>query len=329
MKRDFLRRCADLSPRRVSRRSSTARVELKASRREGRVETSLAGEEILGACSSRSPRRARGSRSKRGCFSFGGHAIDLPMAKSSQLNRGEPLERHREGHLRLCVDAVIFRTHADERLADFREGRDHPGHQWPQRRRTSGAGVDRSLHHRGEARRRRGQEARLHWRLREQHGARRFVEAARSFSSSSFGSRHPKVSSRRRQSKSSPASGSRSRRIRARRSKARTWSSPGRLDEHGSGSRERRTVASALQGYLRRRRVACEAVAKQSAIVLALACPRTVARRSPPRSSTVRSRWSSTRPRIGCMCRRRCSSYCFCAERLSIASSRASIAAYV
>ncbi|MBA3541467.1 MAG: ornithine carbamoyltransferase [Deltaproteobacteria bacterium] len=52
-----------------------------------------------------------------GMFQLGGHCIDLPMSQS-QLNRGEPLTDTAKV-IAGYADAVVFRTHGDDRLATY------------------------------------------------------------------------------------------------------------------------------------------------------------------------------------------------------------------
>jgi ornithine carbamoyltransferase len=90
-------------------------AELKSRRHHGQLETSLAGKTIV-LLMEKASTRTRLSFAAA-AFQLGGHAIEL-TASTSQLARGEPLSdtaRVVSGY----ADAVVMRTSADSRLAEF------------------------------------------------------------------------------------------------------------------------------------------------------------------------------------------------------------------
>jgi ornithine carbamoyltransferase len=93
----------------------TRAAELKSRRQYGELETSLAGKTIV-LLMEKASTRTRLSFAAA-AFQLGGHAIEL-AASTSQLARGEPLSdtaRVVSGY----ADAVVMRTSADSRLAEF------------------------------------------------------------------------------------------------------------------------------------------------------------------------------------------------------------------
>ena len=111
MKRDFLR-LADLTieeHRALFRRAH----ELKKKREAREVVQTLAGRSLLLLFEKASTRTRLSFEAAIG--QLGGQAISLPM-QDSQLARGEPLEDTARVASRY-VDAIMFRTHADARLA--------------------------------------------------------------------------------------------------------------------------------------------------------------------------------------------------------------------
>lgn len=112
-KRDFLR-LADLSLDEHRALFWRAR-ELKSARARGQLVTTLAGRTLL-LLFEKSSTRTRVSF-EAAIQQLGGNAITLPMA-DSQLARGEPLPDTARVVSRY-VDAIMFRTFADARLAAF------------------------------------------------------------------------------------------------------------------------------------------------------------------------------------------------------------------
>ncbi len=113
MKRDFLR-LSDLSldeHRALFRRAH----ELKAKRRAGEPVATLAGRSLLLLFEKASTRTRISFEAAIG--QLGGSAITLPTA-DSQIARGETLEDTARVASRY-VDAIMFRTHGDERLRAF------------------------------------------------------------------------------------------------------------------------------------------------------------------------------------------------------------------
>ena len=113
MKRDFLQ-LADLSPdehRALFRRAH----ELKAKRRLGEPVGSLQGRSLLLLFEKASTRTRISFEAAIG--QMGGSAITLPTAES-QIARGETLEDTARVASRY-VDAIMFRTHGDDRLRAF------------------------------------------------------------------------------------------------------------------------------------------------------------------------------------------------------------------
>ena len=115
MKRDFLT-LADFSldeHRALFRRAA----ELKAKRRSGQAVTTLAGRSLLLLFEKASTRTRISFEAAMG--QLGGSAITLPTA-DSQIARGETLEDTARVASRY-VDAIMFRTHGDDRLRAFAE----------------------------------------------------------------------------------------------------------------------------------------------------------------------------------------------------------------
>jgi len=112
-KRDFLR-LADLTLEELGALFTRARA-LKAARASGQVISTLAGRTLL-LLFEKSSTRTRVSF-EAAIQQLGGSAITLPF-QDSQLARGEPLEDTARVVSRY-VDAVMFRTHGDDRLAAF------------------------------------------------------------------------------------------------------------------------------------------------------------------------------------------------------------------
>ncbi|HET9754263.1 MAG TPA: ornithine carbamoyltransferase, partial [Myxococcales bacterium] len=113
MKRDFLQ-LSDLSldeHRALFRRAA----ELKARRRSGQAVTTLAGRSLLLLFEKASTRTRISFEAAIG--QLGGHAITLPTA-DSQIARGETIEDTAKVASRY-VDAIMFRTHGDDRLRAF------------------------------------------------------------------------------------------------------------------------------------------------------------------------------------------------------------------
>jgi ornithine carbamoyltransferase len=113
VKRDFLQ-LADLSVeehRMLFRRAH----ELKAKRRNGEVVNTLAGRSLLLVFEKASTRTRISFEAAIG--QLGGHAITLPM-QDSQIARGETIEDTARVASRY-VDAIMFRTHGDDRLKAF------------------------------------------------------------------------------------------------------------------------------------------------------------------------------------------------------------------
>jgi ornithine carbamoyltransferase len=111
VKRDFLR-LADLT--RDEHRALFRRArELKAKRKAREVVRTLEGRSLLLLFEKASTRTRISFEAAIG--QLGGQAISLPT-QDSQLARGEPLEDTARVASRY-VDAIMFRTHADERLA--------------------------------------------------------------------------------------------------------------------------------------------------------------------------------------------------------------------
>ncbi len=113
MKRDFLQ-LSDLSPE--QHRSLFRRAhELKAKRRLGEPVTTLQGRSLLLLFEKASTRTRISFEAAIG--QLGGNAITLPTA-DSQIARGETLEDTARVASRY-VDAIMFRTHGDDRLRAF------------------------------------------------------------------------------------------------------------------------------------------------------------------------------------------------------------------
>jgi ornithine carbamoyltransferase len=111
--RHFLR-MTDLQPGEIRRLFARA-AELKRRRREGRLDRSLAGKTVV-LLMEKASTRTRLSFAAA-AFQLGGHAIEL-SASTSQIARGEPISdtaRVISGY----GDAVVMRTTADSRLAEF------------------------------------------------------------------------------------------------------------------------------------------------------------------------------------------------------------------
>ena len=110
MKRDFLS-LTDLTA--AEHRALFARAhELKALRRRGQAVQTLAGRSLLLLFEKHSTRTRISFEAAIG--QLGGSAISLPM-QDSQLSRGESLEDTARVASRY-VDAILFRTHGDDRL---------------------------------------------------------------------------------------------------------------------------------------------------------------------------------------------------------------------
>ena len=110
MKRDFLS-LSDLTA--AEHRALFARAhELKALRRRGQAVQTLAGRSLLLLFEKHSTRTRISFEAAIG--QLGGSAISLPM-QDSQLSRGESLEDTARVASRY-VDAILFRTHGDDRL---------------------------------------------------------------------------------------------------------------------------------------------------------------------------------------------------------------------
>jgi ornithine carbamoyltransferase len=113
VKRDFLR-LGDLSVeehRALFRRAAV----LKQKRKAGEVVQTLAGRSLLLLFEKASTRTRISFEAAIG--QLGGHAVSLPL-QDSQLARGESLEDTARVASRY-VDAIMFRTHAEERLDTF------------------------------------------------------------------------------------------------------------------------------------------------------------------------------------------------------------------
>lgn len=113
MKRDFLR-LSDLTPAETQELFARSR-ELKARRKSGRTENSLAGKTLL-LLFEKASTRTRVSF-EAAMFQLGGSAITLPMAES-QISRGETIADTAQVISRYC-DAIMFRTFGDDRLAEL------------------------------------------------------------------------------------------------------------------------------------------------------------------------------------------------------------------
>jgi len=111
--RHFLR-MTDLQPGEIRRLFARA-AELKRRRREGRLESSLAGRTVV-LLMEKASTRTRLSFAAA-AFQLGGHAIEL-SAGTSQLARGEPLADTARV-VSSYSDAVVMRTGADARLEEF------------------------------------------------------------------------------------------------------------------------------------------------------------------------------------------------------------------
>ena len=113
MKRDFLQ-LSDLSLE-EHRALFHRAADLKARRRSGQAVTTLAGRSLLLLFEKASTRTRISFEAAIG--QLGGHAITLPTAES-QLARGETIEDTARVASRY-VDAIMFRTHGDDRLRAF------------------------------------------------------------------------------------------------------------------------------------------------------------------------------------------------------------------
>ena len=113
MKRDYLR-VGDLSSAEYRTLFDRAHA-LKAARKRGEPVATLAGKTLVLLFEKASTRTRLSFEAAM--FQLGGHAIDLPMSQS-QLHRGEPLTDTAKV-ISGYADAVVFRTHGDERLATF------------------------------------------------------------------------------------------------------------------------------------------------------------------------------------------------------------------
>jgi ornithine carbamoyltransferase len=113
VKRDFLQ-LSDLSPDQHRALSRRAR-ELKAKRRAGEAVRTLEGRSLLLLFEKSSTRTRISFEAAIG--QLGGNAITLPTA-DSQIARGETIEDTARVASRY-VDAIMFRTHGDERLRAF------------------------------------------------------------------------------------------------------------------------------------------------------------------------------------------------------------------
>ena len=121
MKRDFLQ-LADLAPDEHLALFRRAR-ELKEQRRRREPAHTLAGRSLLLLFEKASTRTRISFEAAIG--QLGGHAITLPT-QDSQIARGETLEDTARVASRY-VDAVMFRTHGDERLRAFARAATVPG----------------------------------------------------------------------------------------------------------------------------------------------------------------------------------------------------------
>ena len=115
MTQHFLR-MADLTAAEHARIFARARA-LKQARKDGHLAQTLAGKTLVLVFEKASTRTRLSFEAAM--FQLGGHAIDLP-ASQSQLGRGEPLSDTAK-IISGYADAVVFRTHADARLAEFAE----------------------------------------------------------------------------------------------------------------------------------------------------------------------------------------------------------------
>ncbi len=113
MKRDFLQ-LSDLSPDEHRTLFQRAR-ELKSMRRSGEPVRTLEGRSLLLLFEKASTRTRISFEAAIG--QLGGNAITLPTAES-QIARGETLEDTARVASRY-VDAIMFRTHGDDRLRAF------------------------------------------------------------------------------------------------------------------------------------------------------------------------------------------------------------------
>ena len=113
MKRDFLQ-LSDLSLE-EHRALFHRAADLKARRRSGQAVTTLAGRSLLLLFEKASTRTRISFEAAIG--QLGGHAITLPTA-DSQIARGETIEDTARVASRY-VDAIMFRTHGDDRLRAF------------------------------------------------------------------------------------------------------------------------------------------------------------------------------------------------------------------
>ncbi len=111
--RHFLR-MADLGRGEIRRLFARA-AQLKRRRREGHLDDSLAGRTVV-LLMEKASTRTRLSFAAA-AFQLGGHAIEL-TASTSQLARGEPLSDTARV-VSSYADAVVMRTTADARLAEF------------------------------------------------------------------------------------------------------------------------------------------------------------------------------------------------------------------
>jgi ornithine carbamoyltransferase len=112
-KRDFLR-LADRTPAELRTLLDRAKA-LKASRRKGTVERTLVGR-TLGLLFEKPSTRTRVSF-EAAMIQLGGGSVCLPMAES-QISRGETLPDTARV-LSRYLDAIVFRTFSDARLAEF------------------------------------------------------------------------------------------------------------------------------------------------------------------------------------------------------------------